>query len=58
MNSSPVSGLLVTNINTSVESIINSDIMSKSPILNRSPNSQAQNEWKMKLYKNNKGIES
>lgn len=54
MNSSPISGLTV-NLHGSVESVgSNIDMLSKSPVLNRSP--LAQDEWQKKLYKN-KGIE-
>lgn len=54
MNCSPISGLTV-NLQGSVESVGgNIDMLSKSPVLNRSP--LAQDEWQKKLYKN-KGIE-
>lgn len=39
------------NLNRSIENISNTDTVNKSPVLNRS-NSQAQDEWQMKLYKN------
>uniref|UniRef100_A0A2S2QNM3 Rab11 family-interacting protein 1 n=1 Tax=Sipha flava TaxID=143950 RepID=A0A2S2QNM3_9HEMI len=51
VNDSPISGLTV-NLYGSVESVGNNDTLSKSPIMNRSPVAQQQDEWQRKLYKN------
>ena len=51
MNSSPINGLTL-HIHESIESVSNSDTINKSPLMNRSPISQTQDEWQKKLYKN------
>lgn len=51
VNMSPTIGFN-SNLRGSVESVGNSDILNKSPLMNRSPVSQTQDEWQKKLYKN------
>lgn len=51
VTNSPVNGLTV-NLHGSIESVGNSDILNKSPTMNRSPVTQSQDEWQKKLYKN------
>lgn len=54
VNGSPISGLAI-NLQGSVESVGITDTLNKSPVMNRSPVTQTQDEWQRKLYKN-KGL--
>lgn len=51
VNISPIIGFN-SNLRGSSESVGNSDILNKSPTMNRTSVSQTQDEWQKKLYKN------